>query len=203
MKSTGIRHSKFRYVSDSNLNSAAVDSTQVGIHELLGHGCGKLLQEVKKGEYNFDINSPPTNPITNKTVTSWYLPGQTWGSVFGSVAGAYEECRAECVAMALSCDFEILKIFGFGDGKEDIDGEAGDVLYAAYLSMARAGIASLEMFNPQSRKWGVSVLLGEFVSNSANVQIATTLSSSFQHLEVFSRSARSVLCSRLSERRLV
>jgi dipeptidyl-peptidase-3 len=41
-----------------------------------------------------------------------------------------------------------LKIFGFGDGKPDMDGEAGDVLYAAYLSMARAGIASMEMFDP-------------------------------------------------------
>jgi dipeptidyl-peptidase-3 len=56
--------------------------------------------------------------------------------------------------MALSCDFAILKIFGFGDGKEDINGDAGDVLYAAYLSMARAGIASLEMWDPKSRKWG-------------------------------------------------
>jgi dipeptidyl-peptidase-3 len=46
------------------------------------------------------------------------------------------------------------QIFGFGHGKEDIDGEAGDVLYAAYLSMARAGIASLEMWDPKSRKWG-------------------------------------------------
>jgi len=155
-RSTEIRHSKSRCVVSIYLNRSTAYIVQVGIHELLGHGCGKLLQEVKKGEYNFDINSPPINPITNKPVTSWYLPGQTWGSVFGSVAGAYEECRAECVAMALSCDFEILKIFGFGDGKEDIDGEAGDVLYAAYLSMARAGIASLEMFNPQSKKWGVS-----------------------------------------------
>lgn len=56
--------------------------------------------------------------------------------------------------MALSCDFEILKIFGFGDGTSDMDGEAGDVLYAAYLSMARAGIASLEMFDVKSMKWG-------------------------------------------------
>lgn len=56
--------------------------------------------------------------------------------------------------MVLSCDFEILRIFGFGDGKPDMDGEAGDVLYAAYLFMARAGIASLEMWDPKSRKWG-------------------------------------------------
>lgn len=56
--------------------------------------------------------------------------------------------------MALSCDFGILKIFGFGDGSEDIIGEAGDILYAAYLSMARAGVASLEFWDPKSKKWG-------------------------------------------------
>lgn len=87
-------------------------------------------------------------------MTSWYGPGQTWGSVFGSVAGAYEECRAELVAMYLSCEFPVLKIFGFGDGSVDIDGPAGDILYASYLSMARAGLASLEMWDPKSKKWG-------------------------------------------------
>lgn len=127
---------------------------QVGIHELLGHGTGKLLQETAPGVYNFDIKNPPVSPITNKPISTYYKPGQTWGSVFGSIAASYEECRAECVAMALSCDFEILRIFGFGDGKPDMDGEAGDVLYAAYLSMARAGIASLELWDPKSRKWG-------------------------------------------------
>ncbi|KAI0176591.1 putative dipeptidylpeptidase III [Pestalotiopsis sp. NC0098] len=127
---------------------------QVGLHELTGHGCGKLLQETSPGEYNFDKANPPVSPITNKPVTSWYKPGQTWGSVFGSVAGAYEECRAELVAMFLSCDFPTLKIFGYGDGSENMDGIAGDLLYASYLSMARAGLASLEMWDPKSRKWG-------------------------------------------------
>ncbi|CAG8957600.1 hypothetical protein HYFRA_00010466 [Hymenoscyphus fraxineus] len=127
---------------------------QVGIHELLGHGTGKLLQETAPGTFNFDQSNPPISPITNKPITTYYKPGETWGSVFGSIASSYEECRAECVAMALSCDFEILKIFGFGDGKTDMDNEAGDVLYASYLSMARAGIASLEMWDPKSRKWG-------------------------------------------------
>ncbi|TAQ88328.1 hypothetical protein B7494_g3334 [Chlorociboria aeruginascens] len=127
---------------------------QVGIHELLGHGTGKLLQETEIGIYNFNPKSPPISPLTNKPITTWYKPGQTWGSVFGSIASSYEECRAECVAMALSCDFEILQIFGFGNGKQDMDGIAGDVLYAAYLSMARAGIASLESWDPKSRKWG-------------------------------------------------
>lgn len=127
---------------------------QVGIHELLGHGTGKLLQETAPGQYNFDIKSPPINPVTQKPVSTWYKPGQTWSSVFGPIASSYEECRAECVAMALACDFEILKIFGFGDGKEDINNEAGDVLYVSYLQMARAGVAALEYWDPKSRKWG-------------------------------------------------
>lgn len=93
---------------------------QVGIHELLGHGTGKLLQETAPGTYNFDIKSPPISPVTNKPVTSWYKPQQTWGGVFSAVAASYEECRAECVAMALSCEFEILRLFGFGDGSVDM-----------------------------------------------------------------------------------
>ena len=55
---------------------------QVGIHELLGHGTGKLLQEDPAGQYNFDIKSPPISPLTGKPVDSWYKPGETWGSKF-------------------------------------------------------------------------------------------------------------------------
>ncbi|OCK78914.1 dipeptidyl-peptidase III [Lepidopterella palustris CBS 459.81] len=135
---------------------------QVGLHELLGHGCGKLLQETSPGTYNFDMNSPPINPLTSKPITSWYKPGQTWGSVFGAFAASYEECRAECVAMVLSCDFSVLEIFGFGDGTEDIDGPAGDILYAAYLSMARAGVAALEFWDPKARKWGQAHMQARF-----------------------------------------
>ncbi|KAL4929597.1 dipeptidyl peptidase 3 [Aspergillus undulatus] len=127
---------------------------QVGIHELLGHGTGKLLQETAPGEYNFDISNPPISPVTGNPVSTWYKPGQTWSSVFGAIASSYEECRAECVAMVLGCDFSILKIFGFGDGKEDITNEAGDVLFAAYLQMARAGLVALEFWDPKTEKWG-------------------------------------------------
>jgi dipeptidyl-peptidase-3 len=63
---------------------------QVGLHELTGHGCGKLLQETAPGEFNFDAKNPPVSPLTNEPVTTWYKPGQTWGSVFGGLAGAYE-----------------------------------------------------------------------------------------------------------------
>jgi dipeptidyl-peptidase-3 len=64
------------------------------IHELLGHGTGKLLSETSPGVYNFDNQDPPKNPLSGKPVTSYYLPGQTWGSVFGKLAGTVEECRA-------------------------------------------------------------------------------------------------------------
>ena len=121
---------------------------QVGLHELLGHGCGKLLQETSPGKYNFDVKNPPVKPFDGKKVDTWYKPGETWGTVFGGMGPSYEECRAECVAMSLCPDFEILKIFGFGDGKEDINGEAGDVLYVCYLQMARAGVAALQFWDP-------------------------------------------------------
>ncbi|KAJ1331512.1 dipeptidyl-peptidase III [Microdochium nivale] len=150
---------KIPFIADKDLaiynkyRDAAFE-VQVGLHELTGHGCGKLLQETSEGVYNFDKENPPVSPLTEKPITTWYKPGQTWGSLFGSVAASYEECRAELVAMYLSCEFSALKIFGFGNGKIDMDGEAGDVLYASYLSMARAGLASLEMWDPKSRKWG-------------------------------------------------
>ena len=64
--------------------------------------------------------------------------------------------------MALSCDFEILHIFGFGDGTVDVKNKAGDVLYAGYLSMARAGIAAVEFWDPKSRKWGQAHMQARF-----------------------------------------
>jgi len=75
--------------------------------------------------------------------------------------------------MHLSCEFSALKIFGFGDGSVDIDGEAGDVLYASYLSMARAGLISVEFWDPKSQKWGqphcqarfAILKVGEFVES--------------------------------------
>ena len=135
---------------------------QVGIHELLGHGTGKLLQETKPGEYNFDINNPPIDPTTGKPCKTYYRPSQTWSSIFGQISSSYEECRAECVAMALCCDFNILKIFGFGDGTVDMGNKAGDVLYASYLSMARAGVVALEYWDPKSKKWGQAHMQARF-----------------------------------------
>ncbi len=124
---------------------------QVGIHELLGHGSGKLLQENADGTANFDLKNPPTNPLTGKPVEHWYGPGETWGSRFKTIAASYEECRAEAVAMALSTDKGLLEIFGHTDSTDE---SADDIMYVGWLQMARAGLIALEFYDPDAKKWG-------------------------------------------------
>ncbi|KAJ3009774.1 hypothetical protein HKX48_007749 [Thoreauomyces humboldtii] len=126
----------------------AAFEVQVGLHELLGHGSGKILQEEPAGVFNFDQKNLPLNPVTGKPLDSWYKPGETWGSVFKASASSYEECRAEAVAMFLCVHKDILVIFGH-EGQE-----ASDIIFTCYLQMARAGLLALEFYDPKSRKWG-------------------------------------------------
>lgn len=85
------------------------------IHELLGHGSGKLLSETSPGEYNFDKSDPPTSPLTQAPIRTWYLPGQTWTGVFGKLATSVEECRAMLMSYYLADDKDILAVFGYDD----------------------------------------------------------------------------------------
>lgn len=64
--------------------------------------------------------------------------------------------------MALSCDFGILSLFGFDSPNADMNSKAGDVLYASYLSMARAGIVALEFWDPNAEKWGQAHMQARF-----------------------------------------
>ena len=130
---------------------------QVGLHELLGHGCGKLLSEESAGKFNFDQSHPPVSPLTGKPVTSWYKPGETWGSVFKSASNSFEECRAECVAMFLCVNKKVLEIFGFHHPQEQ-----KDITYICFLNMARAGLTSLEFYDPKSCKWGQAHMQARF-----------------------------------------
>ncbi|KAJ3939178.1 uncharacterized protein N0V96_010621 [Colletotrichum fioriniae] len=95
----------------------------VVLHELLGHGTGRMMVENTEGDYNFDIRSPPINPLDGKPIRSWYKPGQTWTGQFGDLATTVDECRAELVGAYLMDDKDLLRVLGFTD---DTDVTADD-----------------------------------------------------------------------------
>lgn len=128
---------------------------QVGLHELLGHGSGKLFVQDDKGKFNFDTGL--VNPETGEEVKSWYKQGETWDSKFSTIASTYEECRAECVGLYLCLSREILKIFGHEGA------DADDVIYVNWLTMVRAGVLGLEFYTPETQKWRQAHMQARFV----------------------------------------
>lgn len=129
---------------------------QVGLHELLGHGSGKLFVQDDKGTFNFDKKNV-INPETGELVKSWYKPGETWDSKFSTIASSYEECRAECVGLYLCVNEEVLRIFGHEAQ------EAQDVLYVNWLNMVRAGLLGLEYYTAETGKWRQAHMQARFV----------------------------------------
>lgn len=72
----------------------------IAVHELIGHGCGKFLEE-KDTSANFNLDQLPLNPLTNQPITSWYKPQQTFRSVFGGLSSTISECLAEGISLYL------------------------------------------------------------------------------------------------------
>ncbi|XP_076354042.1 dipeptidyl peptidase 3 [Tachypleus tridentatus] len=118
----------------------------VGLHELLGHGSGKLFHKNKDATLNFNAETT-LHTETNEKITSWYEEGETFESKFMSIHSAYEECRAECVGLYLAVEHDVLKIFGYEGG------EADDVLYVAWLSLVHRGLEGLQMYDPSTETW--------------------------------------------------
>ncbi|KAI0007590.1 peptidase family M49-domain-containing protein [Xylariaceae sp. FL0662B] len=123
----------------------------VVLHELLGHGTGRLMMEETAGNYNFDINNRPIDPLSNKPINSWYRPGQTWTGQFGDLATTVDECRAELVGAYLMDDAELLELFGF---TEQTEIKASDLTYNLYQQLGVDGLRGLSNFNVNDMKWG-------------------------------------------------
>jgi len=120
------------------------ETVAVALHELLGHGSGKLLSKAKDGTFNFPPNI--VNPATGAPVDSWYNEGETWSSKFGALSNAYEECRAETVATYLALfdlPFELFAI----EAKED-------ARRMMWIYMAYAGLKGLLYYSPEAKAWG-------------------------------------------------
>lgn len=64
----------------------------VALHELLGHGSGRLLNEIL----------PIDSPLNGKPFTTAYKENESYHSVFGEISSTYEECKADSVALYLS-----------------------------------------------------------------------------------------------------
>lgn len=63
---------------------------QVGIHELLGHGSGKLYHS-NTDDAKALVASGKLHPLTKEPITGpFYQPGSTWDTTFGSLASTYE-----------------------------------------------------------------------------------------------------------------
>ncbi|KAI0102846.1 dipeptidyl peptidase III [Nemania sp. FL0031] len=121
------------------------------IHELLGHGSGKLLCEESPGQYNFNKEDPPINPLNDRAIETWYLPGQTWTSIFGTLATSIEECRAMLVSLYLIDNKELLSIFGHDDTTAIT---ADDLHYYTYLQIGVEGLQGLAYYNSEQKTWG-------------------------------------------------
>ena len=87
----------------------------VVLHELLGHGTGKMMTQSEQNHFNFDIANRPVDPLTGEPISSWYLPGQTWTGQFAELATTVDECRAELVGAYLMDEVDLLDLFGFND----------------------------------------------------------------------------------------
>ncbi|KAH2666498.1 hypothetical protein KXV79_006076 [Aspergillus fumigatus] len=123
----------------------------VVLHEILGHGTSKLLQEDSQGHFNFDREHPPLNPLTGKSIDSWYGPGETWTGVFTDLSTTVDECRAELAGAYLIDVAEILQLFGC---TVDSKIKPADVVYNLFQQLGVDGLRALENYNPSTKKWG-------------------------------------------------
>ena len=152
-ESDETRESPFVGVSEAaafQKHTHAAFYIRIVLHGLLGHGTGKLMTE-EDGKYNFDIRSPPINPLNQWPIDSWYRSGQTCNSVFGDIAPTKEECGADLVGAYLMDDAELLALFGH---TSESDITAQDLTYNVYVQLGVKGLQGLRNYNIENGRWG-------------------------------------------------
>lgn len=128
----------------------------VALHELLGHGTGKLFVKDKEGKFNFDKENLK-HPITGGDLT-FYEHNETWGSKFGKLSSGYEECRADSVALYLSCFKESLEVLLPGQ-----EAEWDDIVYTAWFDLALSGLKGLPYYSVETSEWGQAHICASYV----------------------------------------
>ena len=109
-----------------SLKSEAFE-VQVGIHELLGHGSGKLFHQ---GTESAEAILGTPHPLGEGLVQGpFYAEGATWDSTFGKIASSYEECRAECAGLYLCDRSSVLEVFGHVAGSSAAPLQSTEVIH--------------------------------------------------------------------------
>lgn len=154
---------------------------QVGIHELLGHGSGKLYHSDTDDAKEL-VASGFLNPVTQEPITGpFYSRGSTWDSTFGSIASSYEECRAESCGIYLCLNKTVLEVFGHTSEQVLKNNEIHDISYINWLLMVRAGLVGLEFYTPETKEWRQAHMRARYVilqvlleAGEGLVSVATT-----------------------------
>jgi len=90
-------------------------------------------------------------------VKSWYEEGETWNGKFGDFSTSFEECWADICGFWLQSFPEVYEIFGFTEQDWEIN------LYVQVMNQIRKGVIGLQLYNPESKKWGQAHTQGAFV----------------------------------------
>ncbi|CAO1439060.1 unnamed protein product [Diamesa serratosioi] len=172
---------KYPFLSDEDQElmmkyKAKAFEVQVGLHELLGHGSGKLFEINEQGELNFD-RKLVKNPLNGEPIDSWYEPGETFDSRFKAMGSSFEEARSEVVGLLLCSNREVMKIFGHTN-ETDIE----NMIYVNWLLMVYAGAGrASELYNPTSKQWNQAHSQARYVIS--NVLLEASAGNNFVTVE--------------------
>ena len=129
---------------------------KTALHELLGHGSGKLFKKNANGEYNFDIKNLK-NPLNGELINTFYEDKETFEIKFSTICRSLEECRADLTALYLCFDKKAQKIFEFDEKEYE------NVIYLMWLTQIYAGVMGVTYHKPNINKFSSPYAQERFV----------------------------------------